>query len=692
MKVVLQDGIKDCGVCSLLSIIRYYGGDVSKEYLRDLTNTTKSGVSAYKLVEAAEKLGFRVEALNGEIEKINVNNLPCIAHVIINKSYQHFIVIYKLDFDSGKVQIMDPARGKKVISLSEFKLMSSSNYIFLSPIKKLPKLQQKQIIKDTIKIFGKSKKSYLVYLFILTISYFILNVLSAFHFKYLLDFSVNYLVSYNIPIISFFVFLIYFFKELSFFLRNLLLVKFGNLLDEVITTKTYKQIVLLPYLYYKNRTSGEVISRMCDLSYVKSFLSELFCSITTDLLSLFIFIVFLFKINTKISLFIIIYSLVYILFSVYFQSGKKKSLNNLYNAEEKINSYLIESLSSVDVLKGMHIEKRIFDRFRIKYKSFLNLFYLFSRKQEIETFIKNNMNNIFMVFILYLGTYYVVNQKLKLGEFIVYQSIFGFYFSSLKNIISLISNYPTYKLSLERVEDLFSIKREMFQGSSYYDIDKIGGDIIYHNLDFSYHYQKLLTSINLIIHQYDKIFLCGPSGSGKSTLMKLLVRYMEVPYGKISIDGIDINHYHLDILRKNIVYVSQQEFLFNDTMYHNITLYKDVSKEKLSKILEITGVNEILDSNHISYNDLVEENGFNFSGGERQRIILARSLLKDGEVYIFDEALSQIDIVRERKILENIFSYLHDKTIIVISHRFDNKDLFSRVLTIKEGIIYEEDI
>ena len=89
MKVVLQDGIKDCGVCSLLSIIRYYGGDVSKECLRDLTNTTKAGVSAYKLVEAAEKLGFRVEALNGEIEKINVNNLPCIAHVIINKSYQH---------------------------------------------------------------------------------------------------------------------------------------------------------------------------------------------------------------------------------------------------------------------------------------------------------------------------------------------------------------------------------------------------------------------------------------------------------------------------------------------------------------------------------------------------------------------------------------------------------------------------
>ena len=103
MKVVLQDGIKDCGICSLLSIVRFYGGEVSKEYLREITNTTKDGVSFYNLIEGAKKIGFDAIGLSGNIEDIDVNNLPCIAHFIINKSYKHFVVLY--DFDKKKKQV-----------------------------------------------------------------------------------------------------------------------------------------------------------------------------------------------------------------------------------------------------------------------------------------------------------------------------------------------------------------------------------------------------------------------------------------------------------------------------------------------------------------------------------------------------------------------------------------------------------
>ena len=158
-----------------------------------------------------------------------------------------------------------------------------------------------------------------------------------------------------------------------------------------------------------------------------------------------------------------------------------------------------------------------------------------------------------------------------------------------------------------------------------------------------------------------------------------------MPFGYISINNIDINHYHLDILRNNITYVSQQEYLFNDTIYNNITLGREVDKEDVEKVIKMVHLNEVSKTDK-----LVEENGFNFSGGERQRIILARSILKKSDIYIFDEALSQIDVVRERDILLNIFKYLKDKTIIVISHRFDNKDLFERVIRIEKGSIYEE--
>ena len=197
--------------------------------------------------------------------------------------------------------------------------------------------------------------------------------------------------------------------------------------------------------------------------------------------------------------------------------------------------------------------------------------------------------------------------------------------------------------------------------------------------------KKILHDFSLTIPDGEVHAVMGPNGTGKSTFVKLLMRYIEMPFGYISINNIDINHYHLDILRNNITYVSQQEYLFNDTLYNNITLGREIDKNEIEKVVKMLYLNEVG-----SLNRMVEENGFNFSVGERQRIILARSVLKKSSIYIFDEALSQIDVIKERDILINIFKYLKDKTIIVISHRFDNKDLFERIIRIEKGSIYEE--
>ena len=148
MKVVLQDGIKDCGICCLLSIIRFYGGEVSKEYLRKLTNTNKDGVSAYNLIEAAKSLGMDAYGMSGELKKMDINNLPCIAHVNVNASYQHFVVLYKIE--AKKVIIMDPAVGKKALNISEFLLMSTNNYIILKAKKRLPIFNSKKIVRKVI--------------------------------------------------------------------------------------------------------------------------------------------------------------------------------------------------------------------------------------------------------------------------------------------------------------------------------------------------------------------------------------------------------------------------------------------------------------------------------------------------------------------------------------------------------------
>ena len=297
MKVVLQDGNKDCGVCCLLSIIRFFGGDVSKEYLREITNTTRNGVTAYNLIKGSKKLGFSAEGVSGDMTKIEKNNLPCLAHLSVNKNYKHFVVIYNIDFNNKKVIIMDPAIGRRVLSFSEFKLLSTGNYIFLKPIKKIPFLVNKKTIRRMIfNYLGKNKNS-LILLIILTLCYFIFSVLVAFHFKYLLYFVVNYNIVVNLKIISAIILFLYLFKALNGILKNILFVKISNFIDQSITIKTFEQILLLPYLYYKNRTTGEVVTRLKDLNNLKSYLIKLFNVLVTDLFSFFLFLVFLCMIN-----------------------------------------------------------------------------------------------------------------------------------------------------------------------------------------------------------------------------------------------------------------------------------------------------------------------------------------------------------------------------------------------------------
>ena len=689
MKVVLQDGIKDCGICCLLSIIRHYGGNSSKEYLRQLTNTTKNGVSAYNLVTAAETLGFSSIAMKGELENLNRDNLPCIAHVIINKSYQHFVVIYDIDIKLNRITIMDPAKGKRLVSVSEFKLMSSNNYLFLVPNKKLPNLLENREIKDSITVFISTHKKLFLTILYLNLSYFVFHILSAFHFKYLLNFSIEYKVSNNIMVISLVIGVIYLLKETSIMLRNIIITKYSELLDYKITLKTYKQIILLPYLYYKNRTTGEILSRVKDLSYVKNYIVKLFTICSTDVFTSFIFIILLFNISKILTICSIGLFILLIILNLLQKPHLQLKIKKYYRREEKLNSYLIEVLSCMDVIKGMHTEKLVIDKLRIKYQNFLEAIYNLSFTQELFTYLSNIINALFQIIILGLGSYEVIRTNLSLAQLIVYQSILSFLNASISNIVNLVHDYPNYTLAKERIEDLFNIQREKFIVSNS-SFDLVLKKIKYKNLSYSYNSKPLLKNINLEIKAKDKVFLLGTSGSGKSTLVKLLMRYLEVSFGMLDINNVDINHYNLDNLRNNITYISQQEFLFSDTLYNNITLGKDYNEEEVLKVMKLTLVNEFIDNNSLSYNQLVEENGLNFSGGERQRIILARSILKKSDIYIFDEALSQIDIEREEKILKNIFSYLKDKIIIVISHRYDNKGLFNRIIRLKDGEISEE--
>ena len=689
MKVVLQDGIKDCGICCLLSIIRYYGGEIPKETLRELTNTTKDGVSLYNLLEAAKKIGFEAEGLSGKLEDINVNDLPCIAHINMNNKRQHFIVLYGINHFKQQVTVMDPSKGKKTLSFAEYHLLSSNYYLFLKPKKTIPILKKKNIVYQNIKKLLIENKTIIIYIILLTTNYFILNIITSFHFKYLIEYTINYNVSNNLLKLSIIFLILYLLKNGMNALRDILLNKWSSLFTLKITTFLYEQILLLPYLYFKNRSTGEVISRFHDLGIIRDYLTNFFSTITTDVVSCIVFSIMMWKINQILSLWMNILLFLSALLTIAISKSKKKKMRKIKVAEDVINSYIIQGISNVDTVKGSHIEKRLIDKFELNYQSFQESIYQYYNKIEWENYLRSNIKDIMSIILFGLGSFFVITKQLDLSSLIIYQSFILYYSNSYNNIINMISQYHTYQLTLDRVEELFMLEKEEFKHSYFYLPYTLEGDIEIVDLNYKVGTKTVFNHLNLIIKKGEKILLSGDSGIGKSTLVKMLMRYISTNFGTIKIAGIDINHYHLQNIRTHITYITSNEYLFEDTIKNNICLYQDYKEEEIQKVCEICNVDEIIKSKNMTMNSIIEENGFNLSNGERQRIILARSLLKKSNIYILDEALTQIDIQKEKKILENIFSYLQDKTIIVISHRFNNKKCFDRILKLDKGIIHE---
>ncbi len=226
--------------------------------------------------------------------------------------------------------------------------------------------------------------------------------------------------------------------------------------------------------------------------------------------------------------------------------------------------------------------------------------------------------------------------------------------------------YNFIKASLDKLNEFMNIEINLdktFQDLKHFDI-KIK------NASFSYNkLTNILNNVNLEIKEREHVLIKGKSGSGKSTICNLLVKNEVLINGSILIGDINIDDINTYTMKKNIMYVSQKELLYTDTIKNNIMFFRKKSLSEFDQICKLCCVDEIIDSKPLRYETIVSVDTNNLSGGEKQRVVLARALLNDFKILIIDEALSEVDIPTEIKIIKNIQKYFKDKTIIYISHK-----------------------
>lgn len=666
-----QEGLKDCAAACMQMIIKYYNGYISINDLNEMLETTKEGVSAFKIIEVSNKIGFKATGIRLNLLELTKSvTLPVIAHVVIN-NYNHYIVVYKIDSFKKSVIIADPQSKIKTISFKEFESIWTNVIINLYPVKPIEHRNYEKHLNYK-NIILKNKKT-IFQLCYISFIYMILSIVASFYMKYVFD---NYLSNFHLIFTVFILFIIInLYKIFTNLIRTKILIDLNKNIDIDLSLDIFSKILSLPYGYYRNKTTGEIITRYTELSKIRETISKVLLTLFLDLPLCITSFIIMYFLNSKLTMISLIAVLLYTVIVIVYNRILNDTILEAQIKKAEMNTVLIESINGFETIKGLNLYDYIKLKFENKYIKYLKNVIKIDSILNIKENLKEIVNQLIEMIIIFTGVIYVRSETITIGTLMTYNSILVFFLAPIRNLLSLDNSIIESKRIVKRVNEM--LKKEE-------DVKKINivyGDILIKSLSFKQNERIILNKINLHISKGEKVIITGKSGSGKSTLLKILMNYYNDYQGEIKINGINIKSINL----KN-VYISQNETLFTDTIYNNIVLGNNDSN--FSEVVKMCYVDEIINSN-LGYNQIIEENGFNISGGQKQRIILARSIINEFDLLLIDEGLNQIDVELERKILKNLFNKFHDKTIIIVSHRLENMDLYDKLIKLENGKVKE---
>lgn len=676
MKIVRQQDEKDCGVCSLLSIIRYYKGNVSLEQLRLDARTNNEGTTALNLVLASQKYGF--DAVGMKVENLNdIKRLPAIAHLNLKKGYSHYVVIEKVTKD--KIILMDPAKGKVVKFLWEFqkewsgvvlifypkqKIMVLKNDVTLFTIFKKVFISEKNLIKIIVLV------SFLLTIFTIALGYYF----QMFNSLYLNKYPINYL---KVLVLVFAIFTC--FKLFLTYYRSYLENHLNKNIDCLITSDFLKHLFNLPLNVITSRKSGEILSRVNELTSIKGLITEIFITYTLDFLIVVITTFLLIRISSKLFLILFLTTIFYLFVGIITKKSIFEKAYQNISIESEFNNTVLENIKMINSIKNLDAVDGTLNKIERKLTHYLYDTYKVNTILNKINIFKVSCYEIGFFLINTFGFYFVYKGIINMIDLITFNALLNLYFEPLKNIVDSIPKYSFMKASITKINDFLGVHAEILGEKTSTD----GYDISINNLNYSYNkYQNVLKSVNLNIKEGEFVLLQGASGSGKSTLCSILNKYITDYTGDILFGKMNYKDLSIKTIRENIVYVGQNENIFTGSIKENITFGHEVSDLNFDKICKICKVDDVANKKTFSYESLIGSDEGNISGGEKQRIILARAVLKDFNVLILDEALSEVDIKLELEILKSIRENYKDKTIIYISHK-KYSNIFDKVINME---------
>jgi subfamily B ATP-binding cassette protein MsbA len=484
-----------------------------------------------------------------------------------------------------------------------------------------------------------------------------------------------------------------FFKNLFLYLSKFVLNPLRNSVVYAIRKKLYNKIISLPVGFFTNERKGDIISRMTnDVSAVEiSIISSLELMFSAPLTIIF-YLFFLLWLNSKLFLFLLILLPIGGFFIGRITKSLKSQTRNSQEKSGNILSIIEETLGGLRIIKAFKAEDNRAAAFEKENNDLQNLSNSIARKRELASPLSEFMGVTILCIIIWFGGNMVLSKpsELEAGTFIMFIALFYFLISPLKSLSQMFYNIHQGSAGIERINKILEAENKLVDNNNAKDVITFDHEIEFKQVSFYYDEVEILKNLNLKIKKGNTLAIVGASGAGKSTLVDLIPRFHDVSKGELLIDGINVKDISISSLRNLMGIVSQEPILFNDTIANNISLgANEMNMQLVEESAKIANAHEFIINKEEQYNTTTGDRGAKLSGGEKQRVTIARAIYKNPPILILDEATSSLDTVSERMVQEAINNLMKNRTSIVIAHRLSTVQNADEIIVLEQGEIKE---
>ncbi|SNT38804.1 bacteriocin-processing peptidase. Cysteine peptidase. MEROPS family C39 [Noviherbaspirillum humi] len=680
----------DCGAACLAMLCRHNNIPMTLGKLRELANVTTQGATMESLARAGESLGFTTRGVQCTYEALLGFELPFIVHW---EGY-HYVVVYGVSKE--KVWVADPAIGFRKMSVEEFERGWHGTCLLFTPGENMVQMAAQR--SPWLRFIGylRPYRKILAHLFMATFVIQMLGVVPPMIIQNILD---GVIVHENVGLLNLLIvglIISNLFTQAMSTIRAWL----GNFMvrnmDFAMMSQFFKHTMALPFSFFAKRKAGDILARFEENLTIRSFLTESTVTTILNLLMVFIYFTIMFMYNVRLTMVLIAFIIPIMALTVLVTPRIKNYAREAFAAGTDAKAYLMEALGGVETIKGMGIERAIRLKWEKKYAKSLDVQYKAQSFNILVSLGSQLLNAATTIAIMWVGASLVLSHELTVGQLIAFNALMGSVLAPLMGLVGLWSRLNDAGVAMERLGDVLDMEPEQKPTDlpSRVLLPDLQGDIKLENVYFRYGGNDtpyVLENINLDIKSGELVAIVGRSGSGKTTLAKLLVAFYPPSDGKISVDGYDLAVIDKEYYRAQVGYVMQSNLLFSGTIAENIASGEESpDRRRIEEVSKMADAHGFISKMPLGYEQVVGERGMGLSGGQIQRLCIARALYHDPRVLVFDEATSALDTQSESNIIGNMHEILKGRTAVIIAHRLSTIMQADKILVLYEGAVVEQ--